>query len=127
MELPFPVTWHATVRSRHWLIERVMVRRRQGWTLQILFGRVVPVPVFARLEALDDRMPDAGRMAGGVLRWRRVATTNVAAPRTPAQVKPPATRIQALRAARAARRHGEIDHLVIRLLRLRHRDLTIQV
>jgi hypothetical protein len=70
MELPLPVPWHATGWARDRLVEGVMRRRGQGRALEILLGGVIPVPVLARLEALDDGMADGARVMERVLRRR---------------------------------------------------------
>jgi len=127
MELALPVTGHSTGWAGHRLVERVIMRRGQDRSFEILLGGVIPIPVLVRLEALDDRMADGVRVVIGMLGRRRIAAAHVTAPRAAAQVKPPATRVEALHAARAARRHRGIDHLVIRSLRLGHGELTIQV
>jgi len=114
MELTLPVTRNATDRAWHRLVERVMMRRGQRRTLEILLGGVIPVPVLARLEALDDRMPDTVSMVIGMLGGRRIAATHVTAPGTASQVKPPAARVEALHAARATGRYRGIGHVVIR-------------
>ena len=104
MQLELPVRWHATLRSGHGLVERMMARRSQGGALEVFLGRVVPEPVLAWLVALDDWMAGIDGMVTRVLTRRRVATANMAAMRAAAQVEPPRTRGVALDAARAARR-----------------------
>ena len=89
VQLPLPVWRHAAGRSRHGLVERVLARRSQERALEILLCRVVPEPLLARLVALDDRMSPADGVVTRMLRWRRVATTDMAAMRTAAQMEPP--------------------------------------
>ena len=89
IQMPLPVRWHATGRSGDGLVERVMARRSQGGTLEVFLGRVVPEPILAWLEALDDWMPRIDGVVTRVLGWRRVATADVAAVRAAAQVEPP--------------------------------------
>lgn len=67
MQLSRPVSGHATARSRHRLVEWVMVRRSQGRTLAELLNRVVPKPVLAGFVTLDDRVPRIGRMVEATL------------------------------------------------------------
>ena len=67
MELPLPTRRHAAGRSWHWLVERVVMRRSEDGALQELFGRVIPEPVLAGLEALDDRMAFGGGMPARML------------------------------------------------------------
>jgi len=93
-----------------------MMRRSQDGTLEIFLGGVIPEPVLARLVAPDDRMSRINGVMTRVLRWRRVATTDMAARCAAAQVEPPAVRGKALDAARAARRYREINPDLIRLV-----------
>ena len=106
---------HAPGQYRRRLIERMVTRRRELRTAEVLLPRVIPEPGLARLVALDDRMLDVERMAARVLRGRRVAAADVAAMGAPAQVEPPATGCQALDAAGTARRDRGID-----VVRVRH-------
>ena len=64
---------------------------------------VTPVPVLARLERLDERVPGAVEMSGGVAARRTVAASHVCTGGTAAQMHPPATCRQALLAAVTAR------------------------
>src|SRR5689334_9180762 len=73
VEMVLPVVRHAALRSGHRLVFRVTVRRRQRGTLAVLLRFVVPEPVLAGLEALDDRMAEVRRMMARVLRRRRIA------------------------------------------------------
>jgi len=56
VEVTLPIPGHPTRGSRHQLVERVMMRRSKGWTLDVLPGGVVPEPVLAGLVGLGDRM-----------------------------------------------------------------------
>jgi hypothetical protein len=114
MQLVFPVSGHATGWSGHGLVDRVMVRRSQDGTLEVLLRRVVPEPVLARLVALDDRVLLGSGMVARMLGWRRVATADVAALRAAAQVEPPTAGGQALDAPRAAWRYLRIDPVLSR-------------
>jgi len=103
MQLSLPSHGHLAGRSRHRLIERVVVRRSQRGPLEELLRLVVPEPVLARLVALDDRVSASSGVATCMLRWGRVATADVAAVRAAAQVEPPAAGREAFDAARPAR------------------------
>jgi hypothetical protein len=109
VELTPPVFGHETSGPGHGLVERVVPWRGELGTLRIGLGRVVPEPVLAGLIALDDRVPFSHRVTAGVLRGRRVATPDVPASGTAAQVEPPPVGRQALDAARTARRDVPID------------------
>ena len=67
VQLALPVRWHAASRTRHGLAERMVMRRSEDGTLEHLLGRVIPEPVLAGLEALDDRMAFSGGMPARVL------------------------------------------------------------
>src|SRR5260370_16694642 len=86
------------------MLRRSELRAREG-----ILGLVIPEPVFAGLEAADDRVPRDLRVRGRVLRRRAVAAPDVAALRAPAQVDPPAAARVALDAARPARWHRRVD------------------
>lgn len=70
MQLIFPVAGDATGWSGHGLLERVMVRRSQDGSLEILLRHVVPEPVLARLVTLDDGVLRSAGMAARMLGWR---------------------------------------------------------
>src|ERR671914_491728 len=114
MELALPVEWHSTHRARHRLVERVVARRSQRRTFEILLGGVVPEPVLAGLVTLDDRVLALVGMARSVLGRRRVATSDVAASSAAPKMEPPSVGREALEAARAARRCREVDPRVTR-------------
>ena len=65
--MTLPVSGHPTRGSRHRLVERVVTGWSEGRSLEVLLGAVVPEPILARLEALDDRMTGFSRVAAGVL------------------------------------------------------------
>ena len=67
-----PVGRHPSRRSRNRLVGRMVVRRRQRRAVVVRVGRVVPVPVLARLEALHQRMA-AAAVRGG---WRAATATS---------------------------------------------------
>jgi hypothetical protein len=65
--MSLPVSWHATLRSRDRLVERMVMWRRQLWTVDVLLSRVVEEPVLAGLIALDDGVSAFLRMVARVL------------------------------------------------------------
>src|SRR4029079_6281877 len=109
VEVTLPVPGHPTRRSGHRMVERVVVWRSEHGSLEVLLGGVIPEPVLAGLEALDDRMPGVGGVAARMLRRRRVAAPDMAAVGAAAKMEPPAVRGQALCATGAARRRSEIE------------------
>src|SRR6516165_2069878 len=113
-----PVAWHAVLRSRDALVERMVLRRGEHRAVEGILGLVVPEPVLAGLEALDDRMPRYLRVRGRVPRRRAVTAPDVPALCAPAQVDPPAAGRVALDAARSARRHRRVDTRNLRHLAL---------
>src|SRR5258707_6968746 len=112
--MALPVRWHAPGRSGHGLVERVVVRRSENGTLEELLGRVIPEPVLAGLEALDDRVAFSAGMPTRMLRRRRVAAADMPALCAPAEMEPPAVGGEALDAPRATRRRLEIDAVHVR-------------
>jgi len=75
-----------------------MLRWCQARPFRIGICPVVPKPIFARLEAADDRVTRRVRMRAGVLAGRVVAASNVTALRTPSEMEPPTSRGEALHA-----------------------------
>ena len=114
-----PVARYPTPRSRHRLVERMLARRSQLRPVDVLPARVVKEPVLAGLEALDDGVSFVLGMAACVLRWRRIAATDMAAARAAAEVQPPTARGKTLDATRAAGRHRRIDIHLVSLRRVR--------
>ena len=109
MKQSLPVSWHPTGRSRYGLVEWVIQRRSELRPVAELLALVVPEPVFARLEAPDDRVVGSAGMAAGVLARGAVATTDMTALGTTPQVEPPAIRCQALDAAGTAGQRRRVD------------------
>ena len=109
VQMVLPIGWDAPRRSGYRLVEGVMVRWCQGGALEEAVGAVIPEPILSWLEALDHRVARGSGVASGVLARRVVAASDVAALRAPSQVEPPATRLDALDAAGAARRSHLID------------------
>jgi hypothetical protein len=122
VELLLPALRNPAGRSGHGLVQRVMVRRREDRTLEILLGGVIPEPLLIGLERLDDRMAFGAGMAAGVLRWGRVAAADMAAMRASAEMEPPATGREAFDAAGTARRDGGID-----VERVRHWIILLRI
>jgi hypothetical protein len=87
--LTLPIGRNFTGWPRYRLIEWVVLGRSQRRTFDILFGTIVPEPVFAGFKAADDRMTGFLGMVRGVLRGRAVAAVDVPALRTATEVKPP--------------------------------------
>src|SRR5215207_5039954 len=102
VQLRGPVLGDAALGSRRRLLLGVVMRRRQGRTFQEAVGPVVPVPVLARLEALDDRV--AGRLGVGraVLGRRVVTAADVPAGRTAPEMEPPSDGLLTLDTSRPA-------------------------
>ena len=107
--MSLPVSRHATPRSRDRLVDRMVMWRRQLWTVDVLLRRVVEEPVLAGLIALDDGVSAFLRMVARVLGWGGVAATDVTAVRASTKVEPPTPTREALDAARAAGRHRRIN------------------
>jgi len=64
----------------------MVVRRLEGRAFEVLLPGVVPEPILAGLEALNDRVSMLRRVSTRVLRGRRIAAADVAALRTSPQV-----------------------------------------
>lgn len=112
--MSLPVSRHATPRSRDRLVDRMVMWRRQLWTVDVLLRRVVEEPVLAGLIALDDGVSAFLRMVARVLGWGGVAATDVTAACASTKVEPPTAGRKALDAACAAGRHRRIDiHFLI--------------
>ena len=110
MQVVLPVGRYSSCRTRHGLVEGMMLGRGEPWTaLEYLPVSVVVVPALARLEAGDNGVAGRVRMGGGVLRRGSVAAADVPALRAPAQVEPPAAGFLALATTRSARRRVRID------------------
>src|SRR6476469_3506852 len=73
------------------------------------FVDVAPRPVLARLGGLHDRMADGAKVRARVTVRRAVATADVAAALTHAQVQPPPADLQAVFAA--GNRVRQLEHL----------------
>ena len=65
--MSLPVSGHATSWTRRGLVEGVMVGRGQRRAAYLPLVCVVPVPILAGLETLNDRMPGTGRVVACVL------------------------------------------------------------
>src|ERR1700693_2093612 len=97
-----PIWRDAPCRPGHGLIHRMRMRGRQRRPFENLSGAVVVAPVFAGLEASDDRVAGLLAVLCRVLIGRGVAAADVAAFRAAAQVQPPVLRRRALNAAGTA-------------------------
>ena len=71
MQLTLPARGNTAGWSGHGLVERMMVRRSQVGTLEVLVGRVIPEPVLTGFVALDHRVPRRRVMGRRVLRRAR--------------------------------------------------------
>ena len=57
VQVPLPIAGYPATRARYWLIEGMMIGRCQGGAAFVhLVSPVVEKPLFARLEADNDRM-----------------------------------------------------------------------
>src|SRR5262252_5729396 len=113
MQMALPVPGNPAGRAGDRLIDGVLGGRgqvRAGGVHPVL--RKAPEPVFAWLEALDQRMPGRGRVRAGVLRWRSVTAANVAALRAAAQMEPPSPAGVALGTPGSAGRSRNVDALL---------------
>jgi hypothetical protein len=104
-----PIRGHAPRRPGHRLIHWVVMLRRQVWPRKELSGAVVIEPAFPTLEACDNRVAAALMVLRCMLTRRIIATANVSAFGTAAEVQPPAAGFQALDAAGPARLSLWID------------------
>ena len=84
-----PVGGNPSGGAGHGLVDGMMVGRCEARPFQVFVGSVVPEPILARLEAGDDGVTGGVRMRRRVLAGRVVAASDVAALRTPSEVKPP--------------------------------------
>src|ERR1700722_2141066 len=96
VEVALPVGRHPAGRARGGLAERMVLGRGQRRPVVVLLGRIVPEPVFARLEAPDDGMAVLLGVVAGVLARRAVAAADMATCRATAEVQPPPVRCEAL-------------------------------
>src|SRR3954469_6695117 len=109
MKLPDPVGWDPARRTVDGLPRRMVCRWGQLRSVDVVVDGVVPEPLLTGFVARDDRMPRAVRVRLGVLRRRRIATTDVSARGAAPEVEPPAIRGEALDAAGSARGNGRVD------------------
>jgi hypothetical protein len=109
VQLFLPIVRHEPSGPRPWLVQRVGVGRGQHRTVNVGSDPVIPEPVFAGFETANDRVLVVEGVMAGVLRWRRIAATDVPACRAAAQLEPPPARGEALHASRPARGDRRID------------------
>ena len=102
MKVVLPVGRDTTGRAGDRLVERMVVRGCQRRPSKEFVGAVVPEPVLTRLETADDGVLGGSSVAGCMLAGGVVAAANVAALGTPAEMEPPATRLQAFDATGTA-------------------------
>ncbi len=98
-----PVCRHPTGGPGSRLIIGMRMWWRQHRTVARVVYSVIPEPVFARLERLDDRMARPFPVFGRVAHQRIVAATHVPTRCTPSQVHPPAVGGVALHAPGSTR------------------------
>jgi hypothetical protein len=114
-----PICWNSPGRTWSRLVERMVTRPSEGGSTTDLLGGVVPEPLFAWLEALNDRVSSGLSVRRGVLSRRGVTAANVATFGAAPQVEPPSTIIEALSTAGPAWRRFWIDLIVWHLPRIR--------
>jgi hypothetical protein len=114
VEVSLPIWGHPILGTRNGLIERVMLWRSQGGTLEISPTGVVEEPVLVGLIAVKYPMPGFGHVATRVLGRRCVAAADVAALGAAAKVEPPTLGCKTLNTARAAGRYRRIDQDLVR-------------
>jgi hypothetical protein len=78
-QLVLPIRGYATSGAGHRLVQRVVLRGRQGRAGRELGGAIVPEPVLAGLKTAYDRVSGRLGVSGGVLTGGVVATPDVAA------------------------------------------------
>jgi hypothetical protein len=86
-----PIAGDTPARSRHGLVQRMMRRRGERGPGHKLFASVVVEPIFARLEAGNDRVVAPSSVGGRVLARGVVAASDVAALGAASQMEPPAS------------------------------------
>ena len=79
---------------------------RREFTLDLV--HIAPGPLFAGLDRTHDRMPGVVEMLCGVFSWRRIATADVTAGHTLAQMHPPSSLFEAFLAGIGRSRRGKI-------------------
>ena len=104
-----PVGRNAAGWSRYGLVNRVVQRRGEARSFDVLVRAIVPEPVFAWLEAADNWVIGRVRMCGGVFLERVVTTPDMATLGAPPQVQPPTAGRETLDAAGSARWHIRIN------------------
>lgn len=112
MQVVLPVPWYSVGRAGCGLVEGMMHRRGELRPREEPLTFVVPEPVFTRLEALDSWVPAPTGVGACVLARGTVATSDVSARRTPAEVEPPPVGCQALRATSTAGLGLGVDGLI---------------
>ena len=113
MEPRLPIARNLSSRSGRRLIFRMPAWLGEPRARDHSLSPIVVKPGFSGLEACRDRMPCRVKMLRSMLARRVVAASDVPAFCAAAEVQPPTPCSQALRAARAARRHIGIDSMMI--------------
>ena len=99
MEAIDPIGRNCADRTRHGLVHRVVVRRRELRTGDGLVGLEIPGPILARFEALDVSVPRVLPVRACMLARRGVAAADMPAGCAAAEVEPPAATGQAFDAS----------------------------
>jgi hypothetical protein len=115
MQVVLPIRRHPSRRPGNRPVGGVVLWREEVRALVHLLVAVVVEPVFARLEARDQRVRAGEGVSRCMLSGRGVATADMAALGASAKMKPPAALPLALLAAWTAGWNGDID-----TRRLRH-------
>ncbi len=112
MQVVLPVRWYSVGRAGRGLVEGMMHWRGELRPLEELVTFVVPKPVFTWFETLDSRVSATTGVVAGVLAGGTVATSDVSARRTPAEVEPPPVGCQTFGATSAAGLGLRVDGLI---------------
>ena len=113
VQLPNPITWHASDRSGNTLISRVRRGFDHRRAVEHLTGSEAVEPVLPGFEALHDRVSGLDGVLTGVAAERVVAAADVAALGASPQVEPPGPGGFAFDATRSARRNAGVDRCVV--------------
>ena len=89
VQLPNPITWHASDRSGNTLISRVRRGFDHRRAVEHLTGSEAVEPVLPRFKALHHGVSGLGGVLTGVAAERVVTATDVTALGASPQVKPP--------------------------------------
>ena len=111
VEVPLPVGRHRAGGARDGLLDGMAVWSSEGRAVEELAGAEVKEPVLAGLKALQHGMACRLVVGAGMPARRVIATANMAAQCTTAQVQPPPRSLvgEALHAAGPTGRSARID------------------